>query len=95
MALSEKDVEHISTLARLVLTQEEKEEYKQQLNSILEYIEKLNEVNTDNIEPTAQVFGTKLEMRDDVEKESATKDSITKNAPVEEEGYFTVPKVIS
>ncbi|MFA5021906.1 MAG: Asp-tRNA(Asn)/Glu-tRNA(Gln) amidotransferase subunit GatC [Patescibacteria group bacterium] len=66
MALSKKDVEHIALLARLGLTEAEKEKFASQLSSILDYFEQLKEVNTNGVEPTAQVTGLENVLRDDV-----------------------------
>ena len=65
MALTKQDVEHIARLARLGLTEEEKEKFVTQLSSILDYVEQLKEVNTDGIEPTAQVTGLENIYRED------------------------------
>jgi len=64
--LSKDEVKHIAHLARLGLTDEEIAKYAKQLSSILDYVEQLKEVNTDGVEPTAQVTGLENVMRDDV-----------------------------
>lgn len=64
-SLSQDDVRHIAKLARLRLTDEEVARFAPQLTSILGYIEKLNEVNTDSVEPTAQVTGLTNRSRED------------------------------
>lgn len=65
MALSKQDVEHIALLARLGLSEAEKEKFASQLSSILDYFEQLKEIKTDNVEPTAQVTGLENVMRPD------------------------------
>lgn len=65
MALTKKEIEHIALLARLGLTEEEKEKYTKQLSSILDYVEQLKEVDTEGVEPAAQVTGLENVMRDD------------------------------
>ena len=65
MALTKKEVEHIALLARLGLTEAEKEKFALQLSSILDYVEQLKEVDTKGIEPTAQVTGLENVMRKD------------------------------
>lgn len=65
MALSKEEVEHIALLARLGLTNEEVEKYGEQLSSILDYVEQLKKVDTEGIEPTAQVTGLENVMRED------------------------------
>ena len=65
MKLTKKEVEHIAYLARLGLTEEEKGKFAEQLSSILDYVEQLKEVNTDGVEPTAQVTGLENVLRPD------------------------------
>ena len=65
MALTKKEVEHIALLGRLKLTDEEIEKFSHQLSSILEYVEQLQQVNTDGVEPTAHVTGLENVMRPD------------------------------
>jgi len=66
MALTKKEVEHIALLARLKITDEEVEKFSHQLSQILEYVEQLQQVNTDGVELTAQVTGLENVLRDDV-----------------------------
>ncbi|MFA6995571.1 MAG: Asp-tRNA(Asn)/Glu-tRNA(Gln) amidotransferase subunit GatC [Patescibacteria group bacterium] len=65
MAINIKEIEHIAELSRLELNAEEKTKFGAQLDSILNYVEQLNEVNTDNVEPTAQVSGLEDVWRND------------------------------
>lgn len=93
--LSIQQVEHIAKLARLELTREEKEMYVSQLSSILDYVEKLNEVNTNGVEETSQVTGLINATRED-EPRVAPKElveGILSNAPDKEEGLFKVKSV--
>lgn len=94
MSITTKDVEHVAKLARLNLTQEEKETFTEQLNSILQYAEKLNELDTDNVEATTHVLHLSNVMREDVVKESLPAEKVFLNAPDEEEGQFKVPAVL-
>ncbi len=94
MALSKKDVEYVAELARLELTDQEKEKYAIQLGKILDYICKLKELDTQNIEPTSHVLGLENVMREDEVKPSLGQDEILSNAPQKEDGYFKVKKVI-
>lgn len=71
MLLSKQQIEHIAKLARLELTEEELEKYGAQLSGVLDYIGQLNEVNTDGVEPTAQVTGLENIFRQDVISECA------------------------
>jgi len=87
-------IEHIAKLSKLELTEDEKELYAGQLSSVLEYFEQLNEVNTENVEPTANVTGLSNVWRDDEIEESGIKhDEIAKNAPEFKDGNFVVPGV--
>ena len=88
-----KDVEHVAKLARLALTEEEKEKFSKQLGSILEYVNELNEVNTDNVEPMAHAFPISNVMREDIVVQEFTREEMLKNAPEEEDGFFKVPKI--
>ncbi len=88
-----KDVEHVAKLARLELTEEEKELYTKQLGDVLKYVDQMNEVDTSNIKPMAQVVDLVNVMREDVVHYDVTKEALMSNAPEEENGYFKVPKI--
>lgn len=94
MSIQTKDVEHVAKLARLHLTDEEREMFTEQLNAILQYAEKLNELDTDDIAPTTHVLHLSNVMRDDVVEESLPLDKVFRNAPDEEDGQFKVPAVL-
>lgn len=94
MNISIKDVEHVALLARLELTEEEKATYTQQLNAILHSMDKLQELDTSNVTPTAHVLPLHNVFREDVVKPSMDRDSVLQNAPWEEEGQFRVPKIV-
>lgn len=92
--LNTEEVEHIAKLSRLALTPEDAEKYCEQLSSVLEYVGKLNEVNTEGVEPTANITGLKNVFREDVARESGiSHDDIKKNAPEFRDGSFVVPGV--
>lgn len=92
--ITKADVEHVALLARLELSEEEKEEYTMQLNSILEYAEKLNELDTEDIMPTAHVLPLKNVFREDkVGKHLSNKDALA-GAPDKEDGFFKVPRIL-
>lgn len=92
--ITKKEVEHVAILARLELTEEEKEKYTQKFSNILDYFNQLNEVNTENIEPMTQAIPMKNVMREDKVKLPYTRDEIIANAPLEENGFLKVPKII-
>ena len=91
--ISLEDTQHVAKLARLELSEEEKENYTKQLISILSYVEKLNEVDTTGIEPMAHSVKISNVMREDVVVQDFTRDEMLKNAPCEEDGFFKVPKI--
>jgi aspartyl-tRNA(Asn)/glutamyl-tRNA(Gln) amidotransferase subunit C len=94
MSITRKEVEHIAELARLHLTEVEIEEYTQQLNKILEYVDKLNELNTENIKPLSHPVEGENVFRDDKVKLSVKREDALKNAPSKDDEFFKVPKVI-
>ena len=88
-----KDVEHVAKLARLELTEEEKEKFTNQLGDVLKYVEQMNEVDTSNVEPMAHAIDFVNVMREDNVKYEQTKEELMKNAPDAEDGFFKVPKI--
>jgi aspartyl-tRNA(Asn)/glutamyl-tRNA(Gln) amidotransferase subunit C len=94
MKITKKDVEHVAMLARLYLDEEEKAKYTRQLNSILDYMEKLNQLDTEKVEPTSHVLPIKNVFRKDRVEESLANEEVLANAPDKENGYFKVPKII-
>ena len=94
MNIDINQVKHIAKLSRLELTSAEEEKYAEQLSSILEYVNQLSEVDTEGVEPTANVTGLSNAMREDqVEESGLTNDDIVKNAPKFKDGHFVVPGV--
>mgnify|MGYP001382683516 CR=1 FL=1 len=95
MAVTKNDVEHIARLARLKFDENEIESYTDQLNDILGYVEKLNELDTENIQPLSHpVEGNNVFRKDEVITSIPTAEGL-KNAPDASEEYFRVPKVIN
>ena len=91
--ISTEEVKHVAKLARLELTDEEVNKYSQQLGSILEYVDQMNEVDTTGIEPMPHAIPVYNVMREDVVKYEQTKEEMMANAPFEEDGFFRVPKI--
>ena len=93
--LSIEQVEHIAELARLELSKEEKEKFAVQLSSIIDYIKKLDKVNTDGVEETSQITGLINSVRDDnkIEATDGLAADILYNAPDKEENLFKVKSV--
>lgn len=90
-----EEVSHIATLARLRLSEEEKEKYRGQLSGILDYVEKLLAVDTENIEPTSQVTGLTNVVREDKMIESGISEELVACAPKAARGYVVVPKIFA
>jgi aspartyl-tRNA(Asn)/glutamyl-tRNA(Gln) amidotransferase subunit C len=88
------EIEHIALLARLSLSDEEKEMFGSQLSSILDYMEKLNELDTKNVQPTSHVLSLQNVMRDDLIGTSIPRDDALSNAPAHTEKFYRVPKII-
>lgn len=97
MKITRKDVEYVAALAHLELSPEETERMQQQLDSILEYVEKLNQLDTAQVEPMAQVLAEvrpDVALRADEERPCLPHDEALAAAPDRDETYFKVPKVI-
>jgi aspartyl-tRNA(Asn)/glutamyl-tRNA(Gln) amidotransferase subunit C len=94
MRLSLAQVEHVANLAQLALSDAEKELFQEQLSSILEYAERLQELDTDTIPPTATVLPLENVMRDDEIQPSLPRADVLANAPTVEDGCFKVPVVL-
>ncbi|MCC3380392.1 Asp-tRNA(Asn)/Glu-tRNA(Gln) amidotransferase subunit GatC [Paenibacillus farraposensis] len=94
MNISTEDVRHVARLSRLNLTAAEEETMAGQLNAILHYAEKLNELDTEQVKPTTHVLHVSNVMRDDEVRDSLTQEQVMRNAPEEEDGQFKVPAVL-
>ena len=92
--VSKEEVKKIASLARLELSDDEVELYTNQLNDILLYMEQLNELNTNNVEPLSHVLDLTNVTRKDVERPSMDREDVLKNAPETDGEYFIVPKII-
>ncbi len=84
----------VAELARLELSKDEMGEFSKQLSEIVQYVEKINELNTDGVEPTDHIVELKNVFRDDTVGESLPVEAIREMAPFFEEGHVVVPKVI-
>ncbi len=97
MKLTEEQVRYVAGLANLALTEDEIHQYAHDLSDILTHIDKLNELNTDGVEPMSQVLfesGESSTLREDLPHLSLSNLEATGNAPVSGQGYFKVPRVI-
>lgn len=94
MKITTDTVEHVAKLARLEITETEKEAFSHQLSDILTYVEKLNELKTEGVEPTATVLGQTNVFREDKARPSLPVEKALANAPESADGFFVVPKII-
>ncbi len=94
MKISRKQVEHVAHLARLTLTEEELERMTGQLDNILSYIDKLDELDTSRITPTSHVFSVCNAFRSDTVQESLPRNEALRNAPKQDGEMFQVPRII-
>ena len=94
MTIDLKTIKHISKLSRISVDDVKADKLAADLNSIFDFIEKLNELNTDNVEPLTSVAETTLKLRADEVKSKNIRDQILKNSPEENEDFFVVPWVV-
>ncbi|MDP6559291.1 MAG: Asp-tRNA(Asn)/Glu-tRNA(Gln) amidotransferase subunit GatC [Candidatus Binatia bacterium] len=94
MNITKEDVERVALLARLELSSEEKELFAEQLDKIFHHIEKLNQLDTENVEPLAHAVDIVNAFREDRVVNRPSTDSLLANAPAREENFFKVPKII-
>ncbi len=94
--LTREEVEHVAYLARLSLTEEEKEMFTEQLNRILEAFAKLQELQTEDVEPLSHVIPLKNVFAEDEGKDwqSLTTEEALANAPEQENNHFVVPRIV-
>jgi aspartyl-tRNA(Asn)/glutamyl-tRNA(Gln) amidotransferase subunit C len=94
MSVTIQDVDNMARLSKLSFSDTEKETFVEQFNQILQYMEKLNELDTTDVEPTYNVQDISNVMRDDIVKPSLKQEDAIANAPKSSHGFFSVPKVI-
>ena len=94
MKITSKEVEHVAELARLEVNGEEKQQLTEQMNRILMYMEKLNELDTEGVTPTSHAIDLYNAFREDVVQESMKRTDTLKNAPEANESEFIVPRVL-
>lgn len=94
MAISREDVEHVAKLARLYLTEEEKELFRRQLSDVLEHARIISEVDTSEVEPTSHAIPLSNVAREDEVRRSIPVEEAIGNAPWSEGGAFMVPKIM-
>ncbi len=94
MKITKETIEHVASLARLNLSEKETEKLASEMENIIGYVDKLNELDTSNVKAMEHVIPMKNVLREDVSKPSYDRDKILGNAPTQEEGCFKVPKVV-
>ena len=94
MKIDKNTINKIARLSRIKLKDKESEDYIKDLNSILDWVEQLNEVNTDNVEPLSNISLSILPKREDISKDINSSEEILENAPEKLENFFVVPKVV-
>jgi aspartyl-tRNA(Asn)/glutamyl-tRNA(Gln) amidotransferase subunit C len=94
MSIDKDTVKHISKLARISVDEKKINNLSKDLSSIMKFIEKLNELNTDKTTPLTSIINTSLKSRKDEVKDGKIRDQILKNSPEKNEEFFVVPKVV-
>ena len=94
MSLTVKDVEHVAKLSRLSFSDDDKKDFIEKLNSVVNYIETLEEVDVEGVKPTYNTLNIKNVFREDIIEKSFDRTAIISNAPSAEGGCFKVPKVV-
>ena len=92
--ISDETIEYVGILAKLELSEEEKEPAKKDMGSMLDYIDKLNELDTDGVEPMSHVFPVQNVFREDVVTNGNQRGDILQNAPEQKDGAFVVPMTV-
>ena len=90
--ITDETIEYVSILAKLELSDEEREQAKTDMSRMLEYIDKLGELNTEDVEPMSHVFPVENVFREDVITNSDIREQLLSNAPEQKDGMFMVPK---
>ena len=94
MSIDQKTVKYISKLARISINEKKAKNLANDLTNIFKFIEKLNKLDTKNIEPLTSIAETKLHLREDIIKDANIRGQILENSPEKNKEYFVVPKVI-
>lgn len=94
MNIDIKQIEQVASLSRISLTDEEKDIFREQLTDILSYIEKLNELDTDDVQPMAYATSLKNVFREDKQESSFARQEILELSPSSTNGFFKVPKIL-
>lgn len=90
--ISDETIDYVGILAKLELSDEEKEQAKKDMGSMLDYIDKLSELDTSDVEPMSHVFPVSNVFREDIVTNGDDREAILRNAPEEKDGMFVVPR---
>lgn len=94
MKITQETIEYVAALAKLSFSEDEKIQAKKDLENILGYIETMQELDTESVEPLTHMVQRKNVVREDSVKESMRREQILKNAPIVKDGCFSVPKTV-
>lgn len=92
--IDKESVKHVEDLAELSLTESEREELTEDLADIIEYVNKLQELDTEEVRPLRHILEVQNVLREDEEREKLPRDEVFKNAPAKKDNFFQVPPVI-
>ncbi len=92
MTITDETIEYVGILAKLELSEQEKEQAKKDMSEMLEYVGKLNELDTDGVEPMSHTFDVNNVFREDVVTNGADRENMLRNAPEQKDGCYKVPK---
>ncbi len=92
--IDDETIEYVSILAKLELSEEEREQAKKDMGRMLDYIDKLGELDTEGVEPMSHVFPVQNVFREDVVTNSDTRAQLLANAPEQKDGMFMVPRIV-
>ncbi len=94
MSIDKDKIKHVGKLARISLDDKKTDSLAKDLSSIFKFIEQLNELNTENVEPLSSILNEALRSREDIVNDGKIRDQILENSPKKNEEFFVVPKVI-
>ncbi|MDE5932417.1 MAG: Asp-tRNA(Asn)/Glu-tRNA(Gln) amidotransferase subunit GatC [Lachnospiraceae bacterium] len=92
--IDDETIEYVSILAKLELSEEEREQAKRDMGRMLDYIDKLGELDTEGVEPMSHVFPVQNVFREDVVTNSDMREQLLANAPEQKDGMFMVPRIV-
>ena len=92
--ITDETIEYVSILAKLELSEKEKKEAKKDMQRMMDYFDKLNELDTEGIEPMSHIFSMENVFREDIVENGDNREKILANAPERKEGSFKVPKTL-